>query len=216
MSWLMRLTHNSLATIIAWVSTCMLAGGVGTLFGETTRSMWMLWGCFGLAAALGLDVVARVRERIRIEQMSLVATNRFERDMNSALEENTTGAAIRAATARVLGRPLPATQAADARRSRERWPCDLDVELLFDQSPQGSGGQQVLCTQIARVTNLSEGGFELTAAESLSRQKMRMIIAAATGGRQTMLGEVLWCSPQPDGSFSAGGRFLDVGPFTSA
>ncbi len=216
MSWIMRLTHNSLATIIAWVSTCLLAGGVSFLFNESTRNDWMIWGCFGLAAALGLDVVARIRERVQMAALSQIANNRFDRDMHYAIEENTACDAIRQATVRILGCTPSLPQVPGSRRSRERCVCDLDVELRLKHSFTGAPGHEGTCTRIARITNLSEAGFQLTLTEPLLRQRMTMIIMAAKGGRQYMLGEVLWCSPQPDGTFIAGGRFLDVGPFKSA
>lgn len=79
----MRLTHNSLATSIAWVSTCLLAGGAGTLLSESARTMSMLWGCFGLVAAVGLDVVrievaAHVRARMRNHVLELIALKRLQ------------------------------------------------------------------------------------------------------------------------------------------
>lgn len=210
MNLLMRLTHNSLATIIAWVSTCLLAGGVSTLFSESARTMWMSWGCFGLVAAVGLDVAARVRERMRMDELNLIANRRFERDINYETEENEAKAAIREAVARMLVRTPQELQIAASRRTQDRNPCDLAVELLLQQGHKGAAGNRRDCRRIARITNLTESGFELTLMEPLSRQRLKLIIAAANGGRQTMLGEVLWCGPQRDGSIVAGGRFLDV------
>jgi hypothetical protein len=216
MSWLMRLTNNSLATMIAWVSTCLLAGGVSTLFSESTRTAWMIWGSFGLAAALGLDVVARVRERMRIEQLSHVATHRFARDMHYANEENEAYAAIREATAQMLGHTAMKADRASSGPTRDRHPCDLHVELLLDRGRNSAAGGHRIAARVARITNLSEMGFELTITEPLSRQRMKMMIVAPNGRRLSMLGEVLWCATQPDGSFIAGGRFLDVVPLEAA
>jgi hypothetical protein len=66
---MMKLTHGSLTTKIAWISTCLLAGGASTLFNESVRIAWMIWGCFGLSAAVGLDVVARARDRARMDEL---------------------------------------------------------------------------------------------------------------------------------------------------
>lgn len=73
-------THDSLATIIAWLSTCLLAGGMSMLFSEHTRWVWLGWGSFGLASALGLDVAARMRLRKQNEQIERAVENRFARD----------------------------------------------------------------------------------------------------------------------------------------
>ncbi|HVT30156.1 MAG TPA: hypothetical protein VHE81_19245 [Lacipirellulaceae bacterium] len=96
----MKLTHSSLATIIGWVSTLLLAGGASTLFHESIRTMWMSWGCFGLAAAVGLDIAARARERRRIEEMKVVANRRLDRKMKHEADDAQANAAIRKAVAR--------------------------------------------------------------------------------------------------------------------
>jgi hypothetical protein len=209
---LMRLTRNSLATLIAWVSTCLLAGGIGTLLNESARTMWMIWGCFGLIAAIGLDIAVRAREWTRMDELELIATSRFERDIYYENEENEANSAIRKKVALLLGRlpPAPAHQEVALRRNKERYPCELDVELLLHQGIHGAGSNQGVYRCNARITSLSESGFELKHSAPLPHQHMKMTIWAATGDEHTMLGELLWCSPQPDGSFLAGGRFLSV------
>ena len=210
MSLLMKLTHNSLATIIAWVSTCLLAGGASTLFSESARTTWMTWGSFGLAAAIGLDVAARVRDRMRMDAMKITANKRFDRDISFETQENEANTAIRASVVRILGRMSPKLKLSENRRTQERYPCNLDVELLADEGRWGNADHRETCTRRARVSNLSESGFELSLAETMPQQRMTMTFAAANGERETLLGEMLWCSPQPDGSFVVGGRFLSV------
>ena len=206
----MRLTDNSLATTIGWLSTCLLASGVSALFSESVRMMSMIWGCFGLAAAVGLDVVARVRERVRTEKLKLSVAKRFDRDMQYETEAKEVNADIREAVARILGCIPPARQIAASRRTQERYPCDLGVELILYQGCKGAAANQDECKRLARIINLSESGFELMSTEPLPHQRMTMIVVAANGRRQTMFGEVLWSGPQEDGSIVAGGRFLDA------
>lgn len=208
--FLMEHTHNSLATTIGWVSTCLLAGGASTLFNESSRMMWMIWGCFGLAAAVGLDVTARVRERKRMNELNLIANRRYERDMKYETDDKEANAAVREAVARILGHTPPVLQTAASRRTQRRHLCDVEVELVLHQGLKGAAGNDGKGTRLARVTNLSESGFELLLTERLPHQRMEMIITAANGGRQRMFGEVLWDGPQGDGSIVAGGRFLDA------
>jgi len=206
----MRLTHNSLATTIAWVSSCLLAGGMSTFFSESSRMLWMIWGCFGLAAAIGLDIKARVRERLWMDELKLTANKRYERDMKYETDDKEANAAVREAIARLLGRTPPVLQIPASRRTQQRYPCDLDVELLVHHGVKEAADNDGTCTRHARVTNLSESGFELMLTKQLPRRRIEMIITSATGDRQTMFGEVLWYGPQADGSIVAGGRFLDA------
>jgi hypothetical protein len=207
----MKYTHDSLATIISWVSSCLLAGGLSTLFiNENTRIIWMSWGGFGLVAAVGLDVRARVRERNWMDGMKLTANRRYERDMKYATDDKEANIAVREAVARILGRTLPAPPVASSRRTHLRYACDLEVELHLSQGLSRVTGKDGTGTRFARVTNLSESGFELALTQPLPHRRMEMIIMAANGSRQSMFGEVMWDGPKSDGSIVAGGRFLDA------
>jgi hypothetical protein len=192
------------------VSTCLLAGGAGAFFNESSRMNWMVWGCFGLASAVCLDIVARARERTQIQSLNRIATNRFERELQCAAEENKTNAVIREAVYRLL-EGASTTQCKNvSRRTSERRSCDIGVELLLHQDANGAEAKQGTCTRVGRLTNLSDLGFELTLADSVLPQRVTMNIAPSRSDRISMLGEVLWCSPQSDGSIIAGGRFLSV------
>ena len=206
----MKLTHNSLSTMIAWVSTCLLFSGISTLFSDSARMVWMTWGCFGLASAVGLDAVAQVRERMRVAHLNRVAVNRFERELSVDAEANRTHQAIREAVNRLLG-GLPSTsQKPSGRGSPPRYSCNLATELVLLGNGSGGVGSPRLSGQFCRVTNLSDLGFELTIAERVPPKRLKMTINAANGERVTMLADVLWCEPQSDGVILAGGRFHDV------
>jgi hypothetical protein len=208
----MKLTHNSLATIIAWLSTCLLAGGVSTLFNDSSRILWLVSGSMGLAAAVGLDIAARGRERTRMDELNLVATSRFERDMRYENEERVANSAIRWAVAQLLGRLPTTSPGSSPRRNKERHPCDLEVQLLLHPGIEGADSIQGTYRCNARITNINEFGFELKHSMALPRQRVQMTIWSVNREKQTLLGELLWCNPQPNGSFMAGGRFLDVIP----
>ena len=212
MSLFMKLTHNSLSTMIAWVSTCLLFSGVSTLFSDSARMVWMTWGCFGLASAVGLDAVAQVRERLRVAHLNRVAVTRFERELNVDAEANKTHQAIRAAVFRILGGVPTESDSPIGRRSHVRHTCNLATEIVsLGNGSVGIGGPGV-GGRFCRVTNLSELGFELTVAERVPPQRLKMTINSASGERVTMLADVLWCEPQSDGIILAGGRFYDVVP----
>ena len=210
MSFYLRLTHNSLATMIAWVSSCLLAGGISTMFSESTRMLWMIWGSFGLASAVGLDVAARFRERIRIEGLNRIAANRFERDMKVESEEKESHAAIRGAVVRLLDNTPATRQSGASLRAEVRHPCKLEAEILLCQKGQQSAVKHGNVRLAAKITNLSTLGFELTLIDHLPPQRITMFISTPESGLVTMNGEVLWCSQQLEGDYLAGGRFLNV------
>ncbi len=200
LSLLTKVTPDNPATLIAWVSTCLLAGGAGTLLSENASVVWMTFGSFGLAAAVGLDIAARVRQWRVSDDLTLLAIKRLDCDIDYKHEDKAAKTAIREAVARMLG--LSALKVTGSRRTNVRFPCDLEVELIVSQG----------LTRIARITNLSESGFELMLTEPLQGQRVPMIVVTAKGGQETMFGEVLWYGPQVAGSIVAGGRFLDAAP----
>jgi hypothetical protein len=210
MNDMMKLTHGSLTTKIAWISSCLLAGGASTLFNESVGIAWMIWGCFGLSAAVGLDVVARARDRARIDELKKIAAGRIDRETLFATEENVANVAIAEAVTRILG-PNPQPQKCAASRGiQERYLCDLNVELLVHQRLKGPKSPYEACTHVARLTNVSNFGFELTLDEPMPRQRLIMFVTTGEGGREMMLGEILWNGSKQDGSLVAGGRFLNV------
>lgn len=208
----MRLTNNSLATVIAWVSTCLLACGVSTLFSDSTRIIWMTWGGFGLASAVGLDVSARVREKVRLEELRRISTKRIDREFQLSAAESEANMAIREAVGRILGGVLPEIQRTDTRRTHERFPCSLDAEIILQQHIKQLSSNPVTSTEMAKITNLSESGFEITLENQVTPQRAAMIITMADQKRITMLADILWCTPLDGGAFIAGGRFMQVLP----
>jgi hypothetical protein len=195
--------------MIAWVSSCLLASGVSTMFNESTRMLWMIWGCFGLASAVGLDVAARFRERIRTEGLNRIATSRFDHDMKVESEEKQTHAAIREVVVRLL-RHSATGQSGASLRAEVRHSCELEAEILLRRDGEQAATTPGNLRLAAKVTNLSTLGFELTLADRLSPQRITIIISAFDSDPVTMNGEVLWCSPQSEGVHLAGGRFLNV------
>ena len=50
-------------TLIGWLSVCLLAGAYGHTLDEKWQQLWAEMGLLGLAAALGLGSIDRLRGR---------------------------------------------------------------------------------------------------------------------------------------------------------
>ena len=200
----MKVTNNSLATTIAWISTCLLAGGAGTMFDEGARTTWSIWGVFGLAAALGFDIVSRAREHRHNSELACVANRRLERDTSYEHEEGEADAAIRSAVAHLVGR------SPGELGRKKRVPCDLDAELRWAPNKQKNGRLRESPLMHVQITGLSGSGFELRHTSPVPRRRTELTIRSREGARLTLLSEILWCERRSEGAFIAGGRFLDV------
>jgi hypothetical protein len=205
-----RPIHHSLATLIAWISTCLLASGISMLFSDSIRTLWMWWGCFGLVAAVGLEATARIKERRREQRVDKSVQKRFERELQSAATETETIAALRNAVDRVVPGSQRLLSDDKSRRTSDRHASDLDVELLLREDDCDNVDGSAVSKVVARLNNISHHGFALTATNPLPPQQIVLLITPRDGARINLLGEIRWSESQPDGSTMSGGRLIRV------
>jgi hypothetical protein len=71
-----------LTKLIAYLSLCMLAAAFGAIIGPAWSQWWAIFGSFGLASAVGLDVAGRLRARLaddaRDTQVAMKAAQRLD------------------------------------------------------------------------------------------------------------------------------------------
>ena len=78
---------RSVSSLIAWLSVCMLAAAWGAMLGPGWTTSWKLWGAFGLAAAVGLNVADRLHQANRRRREEDAAMQRLERRLSTVREE---------------------------------------------------------------------------------------------------------------------------------
>jgi hypothetical protein len=167
----------------------------------------MHWGYFGLASAVGLDISARVRERLRIEQLNRVAATRFDKEVHLEQETKESIAAIRGVITNLLDNsPTQAVQH-DSRRAATRHICQIPAEI---RSHDDTAAVEDVTTYHASITNLSILGFELRLNKPLHLNKVTITFTTPQNGQICILAQVLWCSPGASGVYLAGGRFLKI------
>lgn len=199
--------HNSLATLIAWLSTCLLAGGISMMFSAGMRTLWIWWGCFGLVAAVGLEAAERLREHRRIQRMNRNVKIRCERELQSVANETEAIVATRRAVERLL-QACPTTKTVDAsRRESERHQCNLPAELLLRGSFESATASPANSVP-ARLINISQHGFAVSVSESISPQQLVLIVAMPSGEQVNLLAEVRWSEQAAEGTITAGGRLI--------
>jgi hypothetical protein len=205
---LSKANRPSLPTLIAWLSTCLLASGIGMTFTEDLRSLWMHWGCLGLAAAAGLEATARIREQRRARKVAKAAQKRCDRELHLVRTETEIVLVVQKIMARVgKSEALPAD--GRGRRADPRLACDLAVDvILASDLLTGDGDFQPKRLEL-RITNISSSGFALALPSPLPPQEI-VLVFTEDGEETNILGEIVWCDRQTDGAISAGGRFVRV------
>ena len=222
-SFIGGLTQNSLAAPIAWLSTCLLAGGVSTFFSDDVRTLWAWWGAFGLSAALGLEAAARFKERQRATQMLRTVQNRFEKELGiETAAEKETLVSIDLAVKRIL-RDRPslgfnrASKPADSRHDSALHDVTLhdgvlEVEFTPAANQSAAASERAKLTRAARLTKISPFLFELILNESLSPQEIVIALTPSDGRQIQLLCRLHWCHPLSGGAWVAGGELLGVVP----
>jgi hypothetical protein len=76
--------RKSLSAYIAWLSTCLLAAAAGRLIDDYTRTTWLLFGAFGLVAAVGLQIASRTFDTRQNQKLQRVNQRRIERQLGHA------------------------------------------------------------------------------------------------------------------------------------
>jgi hypothetical protein len=206
-------SHGSLVALIAWLSTCLLAGGLGTMIDPSTHVLWLRAGCFGLVAAVGLDAAARMRARRQRVKHFRALQRRCDRSLEMITTERDIVDSLRTAIAHLLTvRPQTAREGLTG-FEEQRWTCNLPVEVFAvrrEHSVECSEDEAV--GVIGRLDNLSNSGFGLILAEKLSARLVIITLLPHEDQEFDLLAEILWCDPCPDGRMRVGGRLLRVLP----
>jgi PilZ domain len=210
-------TAESIAPLIAWLSTCLLAGGLGALANPDVHTLWLRTGCFGLVAAVGLEGAARVRARGRSAKHRLALQRRWDRSLQMIVAERDSAAELRAAITRLLPAMPSLARENDPSCEEPRWSCDLDVEVFPVRRDSTSTYTATNDEMVAgRLGNLSNSGFGLELEQAIARPLVIISVLPPHEQEFDLLGEVLWCEPRPDGKLVAGGRLLRVLPRSAA
>ena len=112
-------TSATITQLIAYLSLCMLAASFGAMIGPRWSHWWAIFGTFGLASALGLDVVNRSRARLAAESHRKRLARAAERKLDEVMGDMQSASAVRAALRQFQpGATAPAPAAPTARAGR--------------------------------------------------------------------------------------------------
>jgi hypothetical protein len=203
----------SLVTLIAWLSTCMLASGLGMMADPTMHSLWLRMGAFGLVAAAGLEGAARTRARRARIKCERKLTKRCERNLRQYTAERDSLAERKTAVACLLASQAHPPREVGDRRGEPRWSCDLAVEIVPVRRESDATYSATASPAVrGRLANLSNSGFGVE-LEAKSTGRL-VVISFEPPFEQTfdLLAELLWCDSNADGKIRGGGRLLHILP----
>ena len=199
-----------LTRLIAYLSLCMLAAAFGGMLGPAWCGWWAIFGTFGLASAVGLDVLNRSRARLadhrRREQLALKA----ERKLDEMMGDLESSGAIHAALRQFQpGAPDPTPPDAN-RRAEPRLPFNKPVTIMRLLRYSSGAIDRLGEPLVGRVRNISRHGFGLAHDQRLERGLVLLEFDLENGEPIQFIADVFWCELQESGCYFSGGRISEV------
>ncbi len=199
-----------LTRLIAYLSLCMLAAAFGAMVGPAWCRWWAIFGSFGLASAIGLDVLNRSRERVAAHTRRKRLALKAERKLNEMISDLESSGAIRAALRQFQpGATDPTPQGANGQtepRLSLNKPATITPLLRSSGDAGGRRGEPLA----GRVRNVSRHGFGLAHDQRLERGFVLLEFDLENGEPLQFIADVLWCELQDTGCYFSGGKFLEV------
>ena len=199
-----------LTRLIAYLSLCMLAAAFGALVGPVWSRWWAIFGAFGLASALGLDVLNRSRARwaddSRRKQLALKA----ERKLDEMLGDLRSSGAIRAALRQFQPGATDPTPPGTNCQAEPRPPLNKPAKITRLRRSAGDAGYRLGEPLAGRVRNFSGYGFGLAHDQRLERGPVLLEFDLENGAPLQLVADVLWCELQDSGCYFSGGKILEV------
>ncbi len=203
----------SAPTLIGWISVCLLAGAYGRSLDERWQQVWAQMGALGLAAALGLSSIDRLRQARMRQLRNLAMQARFEFGLDRMHQHTATIDSINAAV-----RQLAQQAAYDmrgklgtAQRNRRRDQLDLISDYPLEIVPVDERGESsiLLPPLVGTLQQVSSRVISFEHIEAVPTRTV-MLNFHAREKRLSFVVEVTW-TQKIDGAFSSGGTVLAVG-----
>jgi hypothetical protein len=201
---------SPLPRLIAYLSLCMLAAAFGAMIGPVWSRWWAIFGVFGLASAVGLDVLnrsrARLADRRRREQLALGA----ERKLDKMMDDLESSGAIHAALRQFQpGAPDPTPEDAHC-HAEPRLPLDKPVTIMRLLRYSSGAIDRLGEPLVGRVRNISRHGFGLAHDQRLERGLVLLKFDLENGEPIQFVADVFWCELQESGCYFSGGKILGL------
>ena len=196
--------------LIAYLSLCMLAASFGAMIGPLWSHWWAIFGTFGLASALGLDVVNRSRARLAAESHRKQLAREAERKLDEVMGDMQSTSAVRAALRQFQSGTTAAAPRGANGQGGPRLPLNKPARITRLLQYSGGVVQRMGDPLPGRVRNVSRQGFGLAHDERLDRGLVLLEIDLENGEPLQLVGGVLWCELQDNGCYFSGGKVLEV------
>ena len=199
-----------LTRLIAYMSLCMLAAAFGALVGPAWSRWWAIFGAFGLASAVGLDVLHRSRARLAADTLRKQLALKAERKLDEVLGDLRSSGAIRTVLRRFQPGATDPTPQDTNGQAEPRVPLDTPVTITRLLRYSGKAVDRLGKPVAGRVKDISRCGVGLAHDQRLERGPVLLEFELESGKPLQLVADVLWCELQDGGCYFSGGKILEV------
>lgn len=203
----------SAPTLIGWISVCLLAGAYGHSLDERWQQIWAQMGALGLAAALGLSSIDKLRQARMRRLRDLAMQARFEFGLDRLHQHTATIDSINAAVRQLAQQASfdMRGKLGQAQRNRRRDQMELISDYPLEIVPVDERGESSVLLPPMTGT-LQQISSRVISFEHVDSVPTRTVMLNFRTGekRLSFVVEVTW-TQKIDGAFSSGGTVLAVG-----
>jgi hypothetical protein len=188
----------------------MLAAAFGSLVGPAWSRWWAIFGAFGLASALGLDVLNRSRVQRTSETHKKQLAMNAERKLDEWMEDLASSGAIRDALRQFQpGATDPAPEGTNC-RAQPRLTLNKPVTITRLLRSSGDAVDRLGVPLGGCLRNISRYGFGMAHNQRLEGGVVLLEIELEESETLQFIADVLWCELQDSGCYFSGGKILKV------
>lgn len=204
--------RDSLVSLIAWLSLCLLAVAWGPSLDPANRRVWAHIGLWGLAAAVGLKGVERSRRLTQLrkcEKQREQSQRAQEQSLDRFKLQARSIEAVRVAVERIVqsaGSEVFQTAGSEADIVEDRR-CELRVPLRLPVTLLPFGEDQA---HAVSVRDISKTGISLAHETKLPKGRVLVLFEIPDAEPIGLIAEILWCQRTGDQQYISGESLVDV------
>ena len=208
-----RLT--SLPSLIAWLSVCLLAAAWGHTLDERWQELWGQAGAFGLASAVGLGALERVRLASERQIRKRATRVRVESGLNRLNEHSATLDSINAAVRRLTEYAVRQRQGPSAIPGRSKQFQDsLLKDYPLEVVPIEEADFQLQCERAESISgtlrHISSNNVSFEHIEPFTPRVVLLNFNLSDQAQLSFVVDVIWTQKLGEG-FASGGTLVAVG-----
>ncbi|MGD9721986.1 MAG: hypothetical protein AB7O59_10265 [Pirellulales bacterium] len=201
---------GSITHLIAWLSVCLLAAATGSALDPEWRPLWAQMGAFGLASAVGLSVVAKMRTARRRQALEDAKRSTLERRMEAVVSQFEPSPSLRTTVSRLCQEFLERPPESD--QTRAGCLAAYARPVMITPLRRDREGKFLVrgTTTEAQVRDLSVRGVGVAHHGPLPSSLVLLTCDASDGTSLAVVVDLRWSHNLGDGDFLSGGEFVEV------